>query len=80
MNAVGGRRDGTLAITPHPLGLGSALMHPHITIVIPLTPLGELFELSRLPISFLLLIAVIVVLYIFLAEMVKTAFYKKVKF
>ena len=25
------RRDGALAVTPHPLGLGSALTHPHIT-------------------------------------------------
>jgi len=25
------RRDGALALTPHPAALGSALKHPHIT-------------------------------------------------
>ena len=49
------------------------------TVVLPFTPLGGIFEFSPLPISFLLLIAIIVVLYIIAAEIVKAAFYKKVK-
>ena len=27
------RPDGTLAVTPHPAALGSALTHPHITTI-----------------------------------------------
>jgi Mg2+-importing ATPase len=49
------------------------------TVVLPFTPLGGIFEFSPLPISFLVLIAIIVVLYIIAAEIVKAAFYKKVK-
>ena len=51
-----------------------------VTVVVPFTPLGEIFGFSRLPISFLLLIVIIVMLYIIAAEMVKTVFYRKVKF
>jgi Mg2+-importing ATPase len=51
-----------------------------VTMVVPFTPLGEIFGFSRLPISFLLLIVIIVMLYLIAAEMVKTVFYKKVKF
>jgi Mg2+-importing ATPase len=49
-------------------------------VVLPFTPLGAIFGFSPLPFSFLLFIAVIVILYIFTADMVKTVFYKKVKF
>ena len=51
-----------------------------VTVALPYTPLGPLFGFSRVPLSFLLLIAVIVVLYIISAEIVKHVFYKKVKF
>ena len=50
-----------------------------VTVVLPFTPLGGIFGFSPLPISFLVLIAIIVVLYIVAAEIVKAAFYKKVK-
>jgi P-type Mg2+ transporter len=50
-----------------------------VTVALPYTPLGPLFGFSRVPLSFLLLIAMIVVLYIISAEMVKAVFYKKVK-
>ena len=50
-----------------------------VTVILPFTPLGEIFGFTRLPISFLLLLAVIVVLYIVTAEIAKTIFYKKVK-
>ncbi len=49
------------------------------TMILPFTPLGEIFGFTRLPISFLLLLGVIVMLYIVTAEMAKTIFYKKVK-
>ena len=51
-----------------------------VTVILPLTPLGKIFGFSRLPISFLLLIAIIVMGYIVTAEIAKTIFYKKVKF
>ncbi|PYJ71969.1 MAG: magnesium-translocating P-type ATPase [Verrucomicrobia bacterium] len=60
--------------------LMATLLTVIVTVVVPFTPLGEIFGFSRLPISFLLLIVVIVMLYIIAAEMVKTVFYKKVKF
>jgi Mg2+-importing ATPase len=51
-----------------------------VTVILPFTPLGGIFGFSQLPISFLLLIAMVVVGYIISAEMVKTVFYEKVKF
>jgi Mg2+-importing ATPase len=50
-----------------------------VTLIVPFTPLGEMFGFSRLPISFLLLLGAILLLYVFTAEMAKTVFYKKVK-
>jgi len=60
--------------------LMATLLTVIVTVVVPFTPLGEIFGFSRLPISFLLLIVIIVMLYLIAAEMVKTVFYKKVKF
>ena len=51
-----------------------------VTVALPYTALGTIFGFSRLPMSFLLLIAVIVLLYILAAEIVKRAFYQRVKF
>ena len=51
-----------------------------VTLILPFTPLGEIFGFSWLPISFLLLIGIIILFYIITAEVVKTIFYKKVKF
>jgi Mg2+-importing ATPase len=50
-----------------------------VTTILPFTPLGEVFGFSRLPISFLVLIAIIIMGYIVTAEMAKMIFYKKVK-
>ena len=58
----------------------ATLLTVAVTVAVPYTPLGELFGFSRLPLSFLLLITVIVIFYIFAAEIVKTVFYKRVKF
>ena len=51
-----------------------------VTLILPFTPLAEIFGFSSLPISFLLIIGMIVTFYIITAEMVKTVFYQKVKF
>jgi P-type Mg2+ transporter len=50
-----------------------------VTLILPFTPLGEIFGFNRLPISFLLLIGIFIMGYIIAAEMAKTVFYKKVK-
>ncbi len=51
-----------------------------VTVALPYSPLGPLFGFSRVPPPFLLFIAIIVILYIMSAEIVKKVFYKKVKF
>ena len=50
-----------------------------VTVILPFTLLGEVFGFTRLSISFHLLLAVIVVLYIVTAEITKGIFYKTVK-
>jgi Mg2+-importing ATPase len=50
------------------------------TLILPFTPLAEIFGFVPLPISFLWLIGGIVFSYIITAEMAKTIFYQKVKF
>jgi Mg2+-importing ATPase len=51
-----------------------------VTIILPFTPLGDVFGFSPLPLTTYLLLFLIVVLYIIAAEITKTFFYKKVKF
>ena len=51
-----------------------------VTIVIPWTPLGTLLGFQSLPLSFTLVLAGIVMLYITAAENVKRVFYSRVKF
>ncbi len=50
-----------------------------LTQILPVTPLAVIPGFSPLPISFLLLVGIIVVGYIISAEMAKTIFYKRVK-
>ena len=50
-----------------------------VTLILPFTPLGEIFGFGHLPMSFLLIAGIIVTLYIIAAEIAKTVFYKKVK-
>jgi Mg2+-importing ATPase len=50
------------------------------TLILPFTPLAAIFGFSPLPISFLLLIGLIVLFYIITAEITKKIFYEKVKF
>jgi Mg2+-importing ATPase len=51
-----------------------------VTVILPFTPLGEVFGFSRLATSFYLWLGVIVVLYIVTAEIAKMIFYQKVRF
>ena len=51
-----------------------------VTIIFPFTPLGTIFVFSPLSLTTYLLLLLIVVLYIFAAEITKTIFYKVVKF
>src|SRR5205809_2047669 len=51
-----------------------------LTVILPLTPIGEIFGFTRLSISFLVLIGIIIMAYIITAEMAKTIFYQKVRF
>jgi Mg2+-importing ATPase len=50
-----------------------------ITLILPYTPLAGIFGFSPLPVPFLLFIGLIILLYIFTAEVVKKIFYKRVK-
>ncbi len=50
-----------------------------VTLSLPFTRLGEIFGFSYLPMSFLLIVGIIITLYIIAAEITKTVFYKKVK-
>jgi len=50
-----------------------------LTLILPFTPLGLIFGFRPLPMSFLLLVAVIVTGYIISAEVAKTIFYRRVQ-
>jgi len=58
----------------------STLMIVGVTLVFPFTPLAGIFGFQPLPMLFLSVLGAIVAIYIFAAETVKRAFYKKVKF
>jgi len=60
--------------------LMATLLTVVVTVALPYTPLRGILGFERLPLSFLLLIAIIVVLYILSAELVKKVFYKRVRF
>jgi len=51
-----------------------------VTIIFPFTPLGTVFGFSPLSITTYILLLVIILLYVFAAEITKTIFYKAVKF
>ncbi len=48
--------------------------------ILPFTPLGKLFKFSPLPLSIMLVIAGLVLIYLILVEIVKRIYYKKYKF
>jgi Mg2+-importing ATPase len=49
-------------------------------VILPFTPLGELFGFAPPPVSFILVMAAIVGLYILSGELAKRIFYRRVKF
>ena len=51
-----------------------------VTLILPFTPLGNIFGFTQPPLLILLLMSIIVVFYIILAEAAKGIFYKHVKF
>jgi Mg2+-importing ATPase len=51
-----------------------------VTLFLPYTPVADLLGLTPMPPSFLLVLAAIVVLYVFSAEVAKSIFYKRTKF
>jgi Mg2+-importing ATPase len=51
-----------------------------LTLIFPFTPLAKLFGLRPVPLSFLLVLGVIVIIYIIAAEIAKRVFYRRVKF
>jgi Mg2+-importing ATPase len=48
--------------------------------IFPFMPIGKIFGFSQLPVSFLLLMGLIVAFYIISAEIVKAVFYRRMKF
>jgi Mg2+-importing ATPase len=59
--------------------LMATLLTVIVTLILPFTPVGGIFGFGPLPISFLLLIAIVVMGYIVTAEMAKVIFYRGVK-
>ncbi len=49
-------------------------------LIFPFIPIGKVFGFSQLPVSFLVLMGAIVGLYVIAAEMMKSVFYRMVKF
>jgi len=66
--------------TPGKHLLIATLMIVGAALIFPFTLLGDLFGFKSLPISFLLVMAIIVVLCIIVGDVVKRTFYKRVKF
>jgi Mg2+-importing ATPase len=58
----------------------AALIVAGVTVVLPYSPLSELLGFTSLPISLLLVLGGIAVLYIATSEMAKKIFYKRVRF
>jgi P-type Mg2+ transporter len=70
-------RRSFLRSTPSKYLLVVTLLIALVTIALPFTPLGRLFEFRPLPIWLLLTIAMIVLLYAVTAEITKALFYRK---
>jgi Mg2+-importing ATPase len=51
-----------------------------LTLILPITPLGKLFELKPLSLPYLAAVSLIVLSYVFAAEVAKKIFYIRVKF
>jgi len=60
--------------------LAATLLIAGVTLVLPFTPLGALFQFRPLPISFFIALGAIMILYIVAAEIAKKVFYRKSNF
>ena len=60
--------------------LAATLLTALVTVALPYSPLGEVFGFTPLPLTWLIAIGLIVLLYVLTAEFVKAAFYRRVKF
>jgi Mg2+-importing ATPase len=49
-----------------------------VTLVFPFTPIGTIFGFTSLPLSFLMMMGLIVIFYILAAELAKKIFYQRV--
>jgi Mg2+-importing ATPase len=49
-----------------------------VTLALPFTPVGEIFGFVPLPVSFLMMMGLIVIFYILMTEFVKKVFYQKI--
>lgn len=50
------------------------------TLIFPFTPLGKIFDFVSLPMSFLMILGIIMALYILTAELAKKIFYQKINY
>jgi Mg2+-importing ATPase len=71
------RRTPFYKSTPSKLLLLSSLSIVGFALILPFTPLGELFHFVRPPFTFFLVLAVLIVAYLALTETVKKWFYKR---
>src|SRR6266496_1425260 len=60
--------------------LTATLLVVIVTVILPFTPLGEIFGFTRLPVKFILVLVGILFLYIVTTEVAKKVFYRRVKF
>jgi P-type Mg2+ transporter len=59
--------------------LAATLLVVLVTVVFPLTPLGRVFGFGQLPLTFALLIGMVILAYIVTAEVAKRVFYRNVR-
>ena len=50
------------------------------TLILPFTPVGKIFDFVSLPMSFIMILGIIMALYILTAELAKKIFYKKINY
>ena len=60
--------------------LAATLIIAGVTLILPFSPLGALFQFRPLPIPFFIALGVIMILYIVAAEIAKKIFYRKSNF
>lgn len=73
-------RKSAFASKPGKYLLISTLLIGIVTLILPFTPLASLFGFVPLPISFVLVLGAIVILYIAAAERLKQTFYQRAHF